>query len=135
MLTAFTVLACVLYLAPLATVVALQRHDRNDALDLACAMGVAFAGDFLGTFALTYFFRVERAIVVRTALLACLVAGLVLWRRVRGEPVLRARGSLAGPDLAALALAMVAGFLVSNLVSSEYWIWDREWHVPFASSL
>ncbi len=69
MLEWLTVLACTLYLVPLGAVVALGRRESDDALDLACAIGAVFAADLLGTFALCYLFRLERAVFVRTGLL------------------------------------------------------------------
>jgi hypothetical protein len=135
MLAWLSILACALYLAPLGALVMVLRREQDDALDLACAIGGLFAADLVGTFAITYLFRVEQAIFVRTGLLIGIAAVLAARRALRGEEIIRGRGALARADLGALALAAIAGFCVSHIVSSEYWIWDREWHVQFASSL
>jgi hypothetical protein len=135
MLEWLTVLACTLYLVPLGAVVALGRRESDDTLDLACAIGAAFAVDLLGTFALCYLFRLDRAVFVRTGLLLVVAAALAARRVRRGEPILPGRGALSRGDLLTLGLAAAAGFLVSHMVSSQYWIWDREWHVEFTASL
>jgi hypothetical protein len=135
MLDWLTVLACTLYLVPLAAVVAFARRESDDTLDLACAIGAVFAADLLGTFALSYLFRLEQAAFVRTGLLLVIAAALAVRRALRGESMLPARGALSRADLLTLGLAAAAGFLVSHVISSEYWIWDREWHVQFAASL
>ena len=135
MLEWLTVLACTLYVVPLGAVVVLGRRESDDTLDLACSIGAVFAVDLLGTFALCYLFRLERAVFVRTGLLLVVAAALAARRARRGEPILPARGALSRGDLLTLGLAAAAGFLVSHMVSSEYWIWDREWHVEFTASL
>jgi len=135
MLEWLTVLACTLYLVPLGAVVAFARRESDDTLDLACAIGAVFAADLLGTFALGYLFRLERAAFVRTGLLLVIAAALAARRAKRGQPLLPARGALSRADLLTLALAAAAGFLVSHVISSEYWMWDREWHVQFTGSL
>jgi hypothetical protein len=135
MLEWLTILACTLYVVPLGAVVAFGRRESDDALDLACAIGAVFAADLLGTFALSYLFRLERAVFVRTGVLLIVAAALAARRTRRGEPILPARGALSRGDLVTLGLAAAAGFLVSHMVSSEYWIWDREWHVEFTASL
>jgi len=135
MLDWLTVLACTLYLVPLAAVVAFARGEADDTLDLACAIGAVFAADLLGTFALSYLFRLEQAAFVRTGLLLVIAAALAARRALRGQPLLPARGALSRADLLTLVFAAAAGFLVSYVISSEYWIWDREWHVEFTGSL
>ncbi|HVU49734.1 MAG TPA: hypothetical protein VHL80_03550, partial [Polyangia bacterium] len=110
MLAPLSVLACSLYLLPLAGLVALLRGESDDALDLAATLGLAFAADLLGLLVLTRLCRVEAAAFVRTALLAGLVAGLALRRRRRGEPALPARGRLSRADLTALALGALVAF-------------------------
>jgi hypothetical protein len=135
MLAPLCVLACALYLLPLAGLVALLRAESDDALDLAATIGLVFAADLLGLLVLTRFCRVEVAAFVRTALVAGLVAGLAARRVRRGEPMLSARGRLSRADLTALALGGLVAFALSLYVSSTFWIWDREWHVPFAASL
>jgi hypothetical protein len=135
MLASLSLLACALYLVPLAALVALARSDAEDALDLACAVGVAFCADLLVTLLLTRLFRVETAAFVRTALLLALVAAVAVRRVRRGEPALRPLGRLARGDLAALALGAVFAFALSAFASAQYFIWDREWHAPFVASL
>jgi hypothetical protein len=135
MLGLLSALACTLYLVPLGAVVALARRESDDALDLACGIGTVFAADLLGTFALCYVFRTERAVFVRTGLLLVVAAVLGARRVRRAEPILARRGALARGDLATLALAGAVGFLASYLLSSAYWMWDREWHVALTGSL
>jgi hypothetical protein len=130
-----SVVACVLYLAPLATLVALLRAEADDALDLACALGLAFAADLLGGFILTYLFTVETTAFVRTGLLVAASAVIAARRVRRGERVLRPLGALSRGDVAALVIAAAVAFVISMLVSSRNWVWDREWHVPFTGSL
>jgi hypothetical protein len=130
-----SIVACVLYLAPLAAIVAVLRREGDDALDLACAIGVAFAADLVGGFLLTYLFTVEVTAFVRTGLLLA-AAGVIAARRARagGRP-LNPLGALSRGDLAALAIAAGIAFAISMYVSSRNWVWDREWHVPFTGSL
>jgi hypothetical protein len=135
MLAPLSVLACSLYLLPLAALVVLLRDESHDALDLAAALGLVFAADLLGLLVLTRLCRVEVAAFVRTALVVGLAAGIAVRRRRRGEPVLRAGGRLSRADLTALALGGLVAFALSAWASSTFWIWDREWHVPFAASL
>jgi hypothetical protein len=135
MLATLSVLACALYVLPPAALVALLRDTSDDALDLACAVGVVFCGDLLGTLLLTRFFRVETAAWVRVGLAAALVAAFVVRRVRRGPPVPRVESGLARADLVALALGAGFAFALSYHGSSHYWMWDREWHVPFVSSL
>jgi hypothetical protein len=135
MLAPLSVLACSLYVVPLAALVALLRAESDDALDLGATIGLVFAADLLGLLVLTRLCRVEVAAFARTALLAALVAGIAVRRRRRGEVVLRALGRLERGDLLALALGGAAAFALSFYVSSHFWIWDREWHVPFTASL
>src|SRR5579871_323705 len=120
MLAPLSVLACSLYLLPLAGLVALLRAESDDALDLAATIGLVFAADLLGLLVVSRFCRVEVAAFVRTALLAGLVAGIAVRRRRRGEPVLRALGRLARADLTALALGAGVAFLLSVWISSRY---------------
>ncbi len=135
MLEWLSVLACTLHLVPLGAVVALGRRETDGTLDLACAIGAIFAVDLLGTFALCYLFRMDRAVFVRTGAWMIIAAALAARRARRGESILPGRGALTRGDLVTLGFAAAAGFLVSHMVSSEYWIWDREWHVEFTSSL
>jgi len=135
MLDWLSLLACTLYLLPLGAVVALWRRETDDALDMACTIGTVFAADLLATFALCYLFRLERAVFVRTGLWLAGAVALGLRRAGRCAPILAGRGALSRGDLATLGLAAAAGFLISHMVSSEYWLWDREWHVPFTASL
>jgi hypothetical protein len=135
MLASLSVLSCSLYLLPLAGLVALLRDEADDALDLAVTLGLVFAADLLGLLVLTRFCRVEVAAFVRTALALGLVAGIAVRRARRGEPILRALGRLSRADLGALALGGLVALALSAWASSTYWIWDREWHVPFAASL
>jgi hypothetical protein len=135
MLAPLSVLACLLYVVPLAGIVAVLRAEREDALDLAATLGLVFAVDLLGVLILSRFCRVEVAAFVRTALVAGLAVGIAARRRRRGEPALRALGRLSHGDLTALALGAVLAFLLSHWVSFRYSIWDREWHIPFVASL
>jgi len=135
MLAPLSALACALYLLPLAALVALLRDETDDALDLAVALGLVFAADLLGLLVLTRLCRVEIAAFVRTALVVGLVAGLAVGRRRRGERALRALGRLSRADLTALALGGLVAFALSGWASSTFWIWDREWHVPFTAAL
>jgi hypothetical protein len=134
-LGSLSVLACVLYLVPLVALVAVVRDDGDDALDLACSIGLVFAADFLGTFLLTYVFRVETAAFVRTAVLSAAVGVIAGLRSRRGRAVLLPLGPLSRLDLVTLLLAGGLAFAWSFNTSSQYWIWDREWHVPFTASL
>ena len=135
MLVSLTLLACALYLVPLAALVAVLRGALDDALDLASAIGVVFCSDVLATLVLTNVLRVDAAAFVRTALLLAVTLVIAVRRVRRGEPVLRAWGPLSRGDLAALGLGAAAAFALSLYASSHYSIWDREWHVPFAASL
>src|SRR5450432_750736 len=135
MLVSLTVLACALYLVPLAALVAVLREALDDALDLASMMGVVFCADVLGTLVLTHVLRVDAAAFVRTALLLGVTLVIAVGRVRRGEPVLRGRGPRMSGDLVALGVGAAAAFALSLYASSHFLIWDREWHVPFAASL
>ena len=75
MLTLLTTLACVLYLAPLIVLVLALRRRHWTSIDLASAIAVVFASDFLGTFLLTRLFQVDTAAFVRTGLYVPVVGG------------------------------------------------------------
>jgi hypothetical protein len=135
MLGPLSVLSCSLYILPLAALVALLRAESDDALDLGATLGLVFAADLLGLLMLSRLCRVEVAAFVRTALVLALVAGIAVRRQRRGERVLRALGRLSRGDLTALAVGAAAAFALSLYASSKYWMWDREWHVPFVASL
>jgi hypothetical protein len=135
MLAWMTVLACALYLAPLAALIVLLRRAQDGVLALAFAIPVVFAADLLATFALCYLYPVERAAFVRTVLLAVAVIGIVGRRAWRRQPIVRPRGALSRGDLVALGAALLLGFFLSHDISSRFWIWDREWHTPFAAAL
>jgi hypothetical protein len=135
MLGVLTVGASALYLVPLVALVALLRRERDDALDLAGMIATVFAVDLLGTFALCYLVPLEQAAFVRTGVLVALAAAVAVRRALRGERVVRPRAGMAPGDLGALVLAAALGLWLSHMVSSESWIWDREWHVPFTAGL
>jgi len=134
-LTALSVLACGLYLAPLLTLLVLLPSPHAGALDLACKLGCGFALDLLATFLLMRVMRLEQAVLLRTALLFGAVSTWTVWRLVSGQRLFPARSALSRADLLAIALSALLGFAFNHSVSCEYWIWDREWHVPFTASL
>jgi hypothetical protein len=88
-------------------------------------------------FMLTYMLPVEVGGLDRTALYVPLVGAALVWRRWRrptsAQPDMPA--GISRGDLLALVVACVIGFLISFNISSEYWVWDREWHVPFSAAL
>jgi hypothetical protein len=136
MLTLFSVLACALYLLPLVALLALVWRRRWSPIDLAVAMATVFALDFLGTFVLTYLVRVEVAAFVRLGLvLAAIVVAWWVRTRRRQDTAAGVASQISRADLVTMVAAGAVAFLVSFDTSSSYWIWDREWHVPFTSTL
>ncbi|HKO49898.1 MAG TPA: hypothetical protein VJV79_19340 [Polyangiaceae bacterium] len=134
-LTVLTLVACSLYLLPLLALIALLRKPQASALALASNLGCWFALDLLATFWLMRIMRLEQAVFLRTALLIGAALFLAVRRLVGDKPMVRARSALSRADLLAVVLAAVLGFAFTHSVSSEYWIWDREWHIPFTASL
>jgi hypothetical protein len=134
-LTALSLVACTLYLVPLLALLALLRNPNAGALDLASKLGTSFALDLLGTFALMRVMRLEQAVFLRTTLLLGAVTALTVRRLVGGRRVFCAQSALSRADFLAIALAALFGFTFNHSVSSEYLIWDRDWHVPFTASL
>lgn len=134
-LTALTLVACGLYLVPLFALLALLHDPSADALDLASKLGSAFALDLLGTFALMRVMRLEQAVLLRTALLLGAWLARALRRLARGQPILFRQSAVSRGDFIAVGLAALFAFALNHSVSSEYLIWDRDWHVPFTASL
>jgi len=134
-LTVLSLLACSLYLVPLLALVALLRKPQASAFDLASKLGCWFALDLLVTFALMRLMRLEQAVFLRTALLIGTVIALGTRRLFSKQPRSSAPSPLSRADLLAVVLAALLGFAFSHSISSEYWIFDREWHVPFTASL
>jgi hypothetical protein len=135
MLAWMTLLACALYLAPLAALVVLLRRAEHGGIALAFAIPVAVATDMLAMFALCWLFRVEQVAFIRTAALGAIAVGIVAFRAARRRPIVRPRGALSWGDLVTLGAALLLGFFLSHDISSRYWIWDREWHTPFTAAL
>src|SRR5262245_31475975 len=135
MLAWMTVVACALYAAPLAGLVALLRRPEHGAITIAFVIPVAFAADLLAMFALCWLFRVEQVAFIRTVGLGVAIVAIMVVRAARHRPIVRPRGALSRGDLVALGAAMLLAFYLSYDVSSRYWIWDREWHTPFTSAL
>jgi hypothetical protein len=135
MLTLASILACALYLVPLVVLLTLVRRRSWSAVQLASALAALFAADFLATFALTYLVRVETAAFARLGLMAAAI-GVAAWlRRRRKQDDVWRDSKLSRGDLYVMIAAGVVGFVVSYDASSNFWIWDREWHVPFTASL
>jgi len=133
-LTVLSLLACSLYLVPLLALVALLRKPQASAFDLASKLGCWFALDLLVTFALMRLMRLEQAVFLRTALLIGTVIALGTRRLFSKQPRSSAPSPLSRADLLAVVLAALLGFAFSHSISSEYWIFDREWHVPFTAT-
>jgi len=134
-LTALTLVACGLYLVPLLALLALAHNARAGALDLATKLSFAFALDLLATFGLMRVMRLEQAVFLRTALLFAAAIAWTIRRLIGGQRLFSVQSTLSRADFTAIALAALVGFAFNHSVSSEFLIWDRDWHVPFTASL
>ena len=138
MLVSLSVLACALYLLPLAAIVAVLRGALDDALDLAATIGVVFSGDVLGTP------RADARVPRRRRGLRADGARPRRRARDRREAPAARRASLlarlGGPVRARTSrrsrVGAATAFAYSLYASSPRdLMWDREWHVPFTASL
>lgn len=135
MLTGASYLAVVLYLVPLAVLLAVRARPDRDAWEVALDIPFGIALDLLGVLTLSLVMRLELATLVSRA--AWIAGGVVyvVWRRKRGlEPPRRPR-SMGRRELALVVMSACAGAALSMEISRACLNSDRRWHVPLVTSL
>jgi hypothetical protein len=129
-----TLLAAVLYLLPIAAVIALRDRDDRSIWEIAADIPAAVAADLLLVLLLSRFMILETAALVSRGIWIAATTAVVALRRRRGHPL---RWPRAIPRGAAVQMGVLAGLaLVASLaLSRPCAIWDREWHIPLVASL
>jgi hypothetical protein len=133
MVTPATIAATLLYLLPVAVLLAARLRRDTEAWELALVLPFAAAVDLLSILVLACFVRLEAAVLVSRALWLLGGAGVVVARTRRRT--LELPGDLAPRDLVPPIVASVLAVLLSLRLSRPYAIWDRLWHIPLVSSL
>ena len=133
MVTLVSLLAALLYAAPLVAFVAVRMRRAQALWELPSGLAVAAAVDVVGVLVLARWMTLERAAWTSRALWT--IGLSVAARRSRRELRLRLPAKLTGRAILAAVSSGAVGLGLSLLLSRPYALWDRLWHIPLVSVL
>jgi hypothetical protein len=133
-LSAFTAASVALFLVPIGCLLVLRSRRDVTLAELALCIPVGFALDLLLTMLLARVVRLEVATWLSRLVFVALAGAHVARKRRRGErlewPV-----AVGSSEIGAVLVGVVSAAFLSYSMSRWFWVWDREWHAPFAAVL